>query len=214
MSTAGRLRSALERRAARGYVARDMGEALALARRLDTAGIACTLGYWDGPSAPGANAAGEAHRALAALKGLDAVVAVEAPPLLDGMSPAAAAAALAPAPPPVRLVVDAPSPDAADGGVALAVALAQRGCDAGIALPGRWQRSVEDAEVAVAHGLAVRLVKGEHADPSSAGPRAAEGLVALSSQLGRPSPPRRRRQPRRRRRSGRPRPAPGGRHVL
>ena len=167
----GGLRAGVEARAARGYVTGGLEEALSLAQRLDAQGVACTLGYWDGPGAPGAAAAGQARAALRALDGLDGViVAVKAPPLLAGRTPQAAAGDLAPVPPPVRVVVDAPAPGAAAGAVALALALADRGCDAGIALPGRWRRSVEDAEVAVERGLAVRLVKGEHADPSGGAP--------------------------------------------
>lgn len=183
MSAVGRLRDGLEHRAARGYVTADRDEALDLARRLGAAGVPCTLGYWDGPGAAGELAVSEAHRVLESLGDLDAVLAVKAPPLLDGVEPADAAALLAPVAPPIRLLVDAPSPAHADGAVALAIALAQRGCDAGIALPGRWRRSEQDAETAIEHGLTVRLVKGEHPDPSGDGPAAGEGFVALARRL-------------------------------
>ncbi len=180
MSLAARARSWLEARAARGYVTAGLEEAVGLARRLDAQRVACTVGYWDGPGAPGSDAMGAVRRALDATGGLDAIVAVKAPPLLAGSDPQMIAASL---PLGGRIVVDAPGPPDADGALALALALADRGHDAGIALPGRWRRAAEDAERAVAHGLTVRLVKGEQPDPSGRGPDPGDGLVALAAQL-------------------------------
>jgi proline dehydrogenase len=183
MTAGAQVRRRLEARAARGYVAGpQLADALDLARRLRDGGVACTIGYWDGPGAPATLATSALRRTLGALAdpaaGLDAVVAVKAPPLAgDHAVLAIAEGDRAP------LLVDAPAPGWADDALALALALAARGCDAGIALPGRWARSAADAEVAIEHGLAVRLVKGEWADPDGRGPGHPAGFVALADQL-------------------------------
>lgn len=182
------VRCALETRAATGCVAGpELEDALSIARRLATAQVACTIGYWDGPGAPGRSAAAAARRTFAALStddaGLDGVVALQAPPLVAAGCSVDGAAMLLGAASSRRVVVDAPAPDGAADALELALALSHHGWDAGIALPGRWSRAEADAEVAVRHGLAVRLVKGESPDPSGAGTDPGAGMLALARRL-------------------------------
>jgi proline dehydrogenase len=182
----------LESRAASGYVSGpELDDALAIARRLHAAGTPCTIGYWDGPGAPASLAAHALVRTLRALEQpadrqagggtrLDAVIALKVPAVsgVDGEVAVGMATGVR-----HRLLVDAPAPISADDALALALALARRGCDAGIALPGRWTRAVVDAEVAVHSDLAVRLVKGEWPDPRDPDRPAVGGVLELVDQL-------------------------------
>jgi proline dehydrogenase len=82
-----------------------------------------------------------------------------------------------------RLIVDAPAPISAGRALELALSLAAEGCDAGVALPGRWSRAGADADVAAAGGLAVRVVKGEWLDPDQPDLDPAAGFLAVVDRL-------------------------------
>jgi proline dehydrogenase len=186
MSAAAGVRRRLESRAASGYVSGPrLSDALAIACRLDEEGTACTLGYWDGPGAPADQALSALRDTLRRLEQpdapLDAVIALKVPALSGGAVVAAVRAAAADAG--HRFLVDAPAPTSADAALDLALELATHGWDAGIAVPGRWNRSAVDAELAVQRGLAVRLVKGEWADPRRPDLDAAAGMLALVDRL-------------------------------
>jgi proline dehydrogenase len=53
----------------------------------------------------------------------------------------------------------------------------------GCTLPGRWRRSLGDAQWAIARGLAVRVVKGRWADPNDPARDATEGFMAVIDRL-------------------------------
>jgi proline dehydrogenase len=53
----------------------------------------------------------------------------------------------------------------------------------GCTLPGRWHRSLADADWAIARGLCVRVVKGQWADPNDPARDAAGGFLALIDRL-------------------------------
>src|SRR5207247_2008647 len=53
----------------------------------------------------------------------------------------------------------------------------------GVTLPGGWRRSLEDAELAIEHGLRVRVARGEWPDPGEPGLDAAAGCLALIDRL-------------------------------
>jgi proline dehydrogenase len=168
MSLVGRqARRALIPRAARGYCAGPaLEDALAIADRLARSHVAATLGYWDGPTAPADAGPRVAGRSVARLTQAatpppgGACVALKVPGLSSASEPELDALAAHARAAGCRLVVDAPSPDRADAALAFA-----RRLGAGIALPGRWGRALDDAETAIAHGLPVRVVKGEWPDP-------------------------------------------------
>ena len=75
---------------------------------------------------------------------------------------------------------------------------APRAGDVGIALPGRWTRSVHDAELAEQLGLRVRVVKGQWADRVSGRRRSRRGLPARRRPAAREQPRGGRRDARRR----------------
>jgi proline dehydrogenase len=53
----------------------------------------------------------------------------------------------------------------------------------GCTLPGRWPRSLQDAELAIALGLRVRVVKGQWADPTAPDIDRREGFLAVIDRL-------------------------------
>jgi proline dehydrogenase len=178
------VRGVLEPLAARGYGAgAELSDAVALATHLDAAGVATTIGYWDGPGAPPARAPEAARDAIVAQRWPDGCVAVKGPPFVgvseSEISDLAGRAAAAGC----RLLVDAPAPAQADHALELAVRLGAGGGDVGCALPGRWARSLEDADAAVAAGLAVRVVKGEWPDPGAGDRDPAAGFLAVVERL-------------------------------
>jgi proline dehydrogenase len=79
----------------------------------------------------------------------------------------------------VRVHLDALAADTADDVLALGAALHDAG-DLGVTLPGRWARSVADAERAVELGLRVRVVKGQFGE-AEVHPRA--GFMAVVAAL-------------------------------
>jgi proline dehydrogenase len=185
VSSAAALRRRLESRAAAGYVAGpDLEDAVGVARRLHANGTACTLGYWDGPGAPASLAGDALRRTVEQLAApgpaLDAVIAVKVPALETADAHDAARLVLRDG---RRLIVDAPAPVSADRALALALSLTAEGCDAAIALPGRWSRATSDAVVAAAGGLAVRVVKGEWVDPDHPELDPAAGFLAVVDRL-------------------------------
>jgi proline dehydrogenase len=161
-------------------------EALDVCRRLAADGLASTIGYGAPPQASPRLVAdaylaaferlsSETFDCYASLKlsaiGFDAK-------LLAELQAAAAhaqrrlhldALALETAEPTWRLLEDLP------GGARLSTTL-----------PGRWRRSVDDAERTIRHGLTVRIVKGQWPDTatgSAAGDRPAEGFLRVIDRL-------------------------------
>lgn len=189
MSAVGRrVRAALEPRASRGYIAGpELEDALARARRLARGGLATTIGYWDGPDAAAAAAPGGARSTLVALTGrdadLDACVAVKGPPLLDQPREAVLDIGEAARRAGRRLVVDAPVPEHAGPTLEMAAELRALGGVVGCALPGRWARSLDDAQAAVAHDLTVRVIKGAVPDPAQPGRDPSAGFLAVVERL-------------------------------
>jgi proline dehydrogenase len=176
-------RRALLPRASRGYCAGPrLDDALAVVSLLHAGSIATTISYWDGPKSPASEAPAAALKSLAALaeRGPDAgmCVALKVPAVLsdgdatiDELGRRARAGGC-------RLVVDAPSPDHADAALAVAVRL-----DAGLALPGRWARALDDADDAIGRGAPVRVVKGEWPDPLDPLRDPRDGFLAVIDRL-------------------------------
>ena len=68
-----------------------------------------------------------------------------------------------------RLHFDSLAPEHADRTFAAIARLRSRHpkLSLSVSLPGRWERSVADADWAIRHGVAVRVVKGQWADPAA-----------------------------------------------
>jgi proline dehydrogenase len=170
----------VRRRRASAYVAGPgLDDALAASRRLAADGIPFTIGY-SAPPEQSARAAADVHlRAFEALAGdrTDGYVSVKLSglhfdPALFGELEATAAHAGR------RMHLDALAPETVDDTWELIEGASDPGA-LGIALPGRWRRSVEDARRALDLGLVVRVVKGQWADTADADVDAAAGFLGV-----------------------------------
>ncbi len=165
----------LARRAARAFIAGDtLSEADQLVTRLCGRGLGVTLGYWDGPGDFPRGVADEYLACIGALEGYEhGYVSIKVPSLgysrelMDEIVERAARGR-------IRVHFDALGPDTAEQTQALFGEFLDRGADLSYTLPGRWQRSVADADWAVQRGITVRVVKGQWSDPAdpSIDPRA------------------------------------------
>lgn len=157
----------IERRAAGAYLAGpELPAALDAGDRIAALDYGVVLGFW--------NADGDAPEAVTAenLGAIEAIrprgnrwyLSIKAPALgysaelVDRIVLAAA---------PLGLIVhfDSHGPETADETIALALRAREVHDQVGITIPGRWRRSLVDAERAAGSGLRVRLVKGEWPDP-------------------------------------------------
>jgi proline dehydrogenase len=150
-----------QRRASAYSAGPTLDAALALCRRLEREGLACTLGY---TAMPGESARSVADAHLAAFEqlagaGLDGHVSVKLstlefdPSLFAELDGAAAQTGCA-------LHIDALAPETVDATWRL-VEDAPRAGRIGTTLPGAWPRSVNDTAHAARLGLRVRVVKGQ-----------------------------------------------------
>ena len=166
------------------------GAAVRRCRKLNRAGSAATLGYFQSRDAQperivAANVA--AARLLAGRRG-DVYLSVKAPPLafdparLREIAEAAAAADVA-------LMFDAHAPRDADRTLSAVAELLADFPRTGFALPARWIRSRGDAAAFRDSSARIRLVKGEWADPEWRGMDIEGSYLALARRLaGRSAP--------------------------
>jgi proline dehydrogenase len=160
-----------------------LDEALDVCRRLEAHGLACTVGYTAAPDERPRAVADvhvDAFERLAA-QDIDGHVSVKLSALrfdarlLAELDVAAAQSG--------RLLhVDALAPETADATWRLLQG-ARRTGEVGIALPGRWTRSVSDVELAEQLGLRVRVVKGQWADPAGDRVDPAQGFLRVVDRL-------------------------------
>jgi CelD/BcsL family acetyltransferase involved in cellulose biosynthesis len=154
--------------ASRSYIAGDnLNDALRVAVRLRERGLSTTLGYWDATGEP-------AEKVLAAYAATIDAIAAAPPdcyasiklPSLQYSGDALVQLGERARRWGIRLHFDAMAPDSVDRTWQTITDSLPAGSDLGCTLPARWQRSVADADWAVEHGMAVRIVKGQWADPA------------------------------------------------
>jgi proline dehydrogenase len=175
----------LLRAAARAYVVGpELADALAKARSLASAGAASTICFWDGPEDSPHQVAqrySDTLRAIARVN-LDSYVSIKAPSLaFDGglvAGIAHEARSLG-----VGLHFDSLGPEAADRTFELMEDVRRLQTNLGCTLPGRWRRSVADAERAARLGLNVRVVKGQWADADAKGADPRRGYLEVVEAL-------------------------------
>lgn len=83
----------------------------------------------------------------------------------------------------VTVRLDAQAHRFAEPTLALAGELAGRVPELGVALPGRFRRSLGDVERVVEHGLTARVVKGQYPDPADPTPDLRRGFLAVVRRL-------------------------------
>jgi proline dehydrogenase len=175
----------IERRAAGAYLAGpELSASLDSGDRIAARGYGVILGFWNADSDEPAAVADENLAAIEAIRtrGTRWYLAIKAPALrydadLVGRIVHAAA--------PLGTIVhfDSHAPDTADETIALAVKARESHDQIGITIPGRWRRSLADADRAAESGLRVRLVKGEWPDPDDPGRDMRDGCLEVLDRL-------------------------------
>lgn len=173
----------LIRRATRAYVAgEDLDDAIGLAERVRDAGFSCTLCYWNDGTEEPAKVADEYLRILSqgAEKGLDLALAVKLPSLWERQGEVDRVVMRA------RelghpVIFDSHDPHKSADIITSLASTGPQGM--GLAIPGRWHRSLEDVERAIELGVRVRVVKGQWPDPSDPDIDLREGYLRVMRRL-------------------------------
>ncbi|OLC32281.1 MAG: hypothetical protein AUH31_01120 [Armatimonadetes bacterium 13_1_40CM_64_14] len=175
----------LATRAARHYIAGpDLADALRTCRQLSRLGFAGTVGYWNGDSESPRQLADTHLAALDALarEGLNCSISIKAPPLgfaQDLLTAIVERARRAD----VTIHFDSLAPEASDATFAMIAEALPQYPRLGCTLPGRWRRSVHDADLAVELGVTVRVVKGQWVDPMRPDLDMRTGFLAVIDRL-------------------------------
>lgn len=173
--------------AARKYIAGDtLADAVRVKDRLAKQGLLATLGFWDTEQDSGRSVADQYLAGLAALS-LDShgtYLSLKLPSLrysADLLGEVVQRAHETKR----RIHFDAMAPETVDRTRAMIddVLAASAGIDIGFTLPGRWQRSLDDAHWASERNLMVRVVKGEWPDPDDPQRDLRAGYLATIDQL-------------------------------
>jgi proline dehydrogenase len=175
----------IERRAAGAYLAGpSLSDALAAGDRVAERGYGVILGFWNADDDEPRDVARENLAAIEALaeRGSRWYLSIKAPAL--GYSHELVAE-IVQARAGIGTIVhfDSHAPDTADETIALAAVARKAHDQVGITIPGRWARSLADAERACQLGLRVRVVKGEWPDPEDPERDPREGFLAVVGRL-------------------------------
>lgn len=175
----------LSRYLSRAYIAGpELQDALLAFDRFARAGQAGTIGYFNPALQAPAEIARINQQLLAALAdgreqgyvSLKVPAMSFDPALLAGLARQSARAG-------VGLHFDSHAIETTDATFACIEAALPHGARVGCTLPGRWLRSVADAERAIALQLRVRVVKGQWADPAAPDRDPAAGFLQVIDQL-------------------------------
>lgn len=157
-------------RAAREFIGGEtIDDALAVSRKLAGDGAASTLGFWETGESVGRPVV-EAYLATVerlAASGLDSTLSIK-PPAMRFDAGCAAELAAAAKKHRVRIHCDSHGPEVADVSHEMEQAMLNHlpGTSLSTTLPGRWSRSLADAEPVIERNLGVRVVKGQWPDPA------------------------------------------------
>lgn len=155
--------------AGRVYVpGQQLGDALAIAQQLSASGIATTLGYFHGLYDSPERIADISRDIVEAVAELQprGYLSIKAPAmnydtaLIGGLVEATTERGL-------LAHFDSHEHYTAEQTLACVRQAAALGCAVGLTIPGRWQRSPDDADEVCALGVRVRVVKGEWGDPTA-----------------------------------------------
>jgi len=183
----------LARRAARGYIAGpELDDALRVTDTLAGRGYCSTVGFWDGEGDSPRSVADQYLAALDALAarraehpydaGRNSYLSIKLPALRFSAELLGEVADRA-ARQQVRLHFDSHGPETADATWQAIVALAVDGPELSSTLPGRWRRSIDDAELAIALGVTARVVKGQWSDAEQPEVDLREGFLNVIDHL-------------------------------
>jgi proline dehydrogenase len=177
----------LMQRAGRAYVGGEsVDDALTIARRLNDEGLPTTLGFWDTKEYSAQQVADICAGAIRSIanSGLDSYLSIKPPALRFDRALSAAVARLAHAHR-VRVHCDSHGPEVATASHTMEQSMLDH-LGAGslsTTLPGRWARSLSDADWAIEQRLRVRVVKGQWPDPEEPGRDASAGYLEVIDRL-------------------------------
>jgi proline dehydrogenase len=179
----------IERRAAGAYLAGPaLTDALEAGDRIAALGYGVILGFWNADEDPPGAVATEDLEALGAIaaRGSSWYLSIKAP-ALDFSSELVRGVVEAAASQGSVVHFDSHTIDTADRTIDLADEARASHDQVGITLPGRWRRSLADAERAAEGGLRARVVKGEWPDPADPDREMRGGFLEVVDRLaGRP----------------------------
>jgi proline dehydrogenase len=176
---------AVARRAAKSYVAGDdLDGAMRASRLLAQSNIGSTICYWNKDAEPPRDIVNNYFQILdrIAKEKTDSYLSVKAPPLkfscelVDEIAGRANQLG-------IRLHFDSLGPEATDRTFSLLEAAAVRCQAVGCTLPGRWKRSVTDADRAIELRLFIRVVKGQWSDPEDPDRDLRQGFLEVIDRL-------------------------------
>jgi proline dehydrogenase len=155
------------RRAARAYVAGDrIDDAVRVVNRLVAEGLVATVGFWNEEHDPPRRVADHYLDCIRHCRAGD-YVSIKLP-AIDFSRTLFDELAAASTPAGIRLHCDGMQPDTVERTWRLLDAVLAAGqVSVGVTLPGRWSRSIADAEWAIERQLPVRVVKGQWPDPDA-----------------------------------------------
>ena len=144
----------------------ELDDAMKACQRFAEKGLRGSAGYWPGNDDTPESVADAYLAAIDAIakKNLDCSVSIKVMELdfdhelVAGITESAASAG-------IGIHYDSRSLELADQTFAMVAESAQHPLPIGCTLPGRWERSLDDADFAIKLGVNVRVVKGQWADP-------------------------------------------------
>lgn len=177
----------LMQRAARSYVGGEqLSDALTVADRLAGEGISTTLGFWDVEHAPPRRVADQYLLGIEKLatSPLDSYLSIK-PPALQFDAHLAGQVATAAQSAGIELLCDSHGPEIASPSRDLVETMLLHASpdNLGMVIPGRWLRSLEDADWAVERGIRVRVVKGQWPDPAAPDRDLRQGFLEVIDRL-------------------------------
>ena len=176
--------------ASRSYVPGPrLADAMRWAARMDRAGIAVTLGYFNADQTPPSQTTLENCGAIEALARLrhPGYLSVK-PPALAYAGEALLAIAVGAKQHGQWLHFDSHGPQTADPTIQALEALREHHSRLSLTVPGRWTRSPADAEWALSRGIRVRVVKGQWSCPEQPEADPAAGFLSVIDRLAGKAP--------------------------
>ena len=171
------------RHATRSYVSGDhLRDAIDLAERAASKNFSCTLCYWNDGKEDPSLVASEYSKIIASISdhALDGILALKVPAVWnqpDAIDPVVGLARKHQ----TTIVLDSHAIDWADANYAVLERLGS--ANLGVAIPGRWARSLRDADRAIDLGARIRVVKGQWPDPEDPKKDLREGYLDVINRL-------------------------------
>ncbi|MFT3847231.1 MAG: hypothetical protein QM739_00710 [Propionivibrio sp.] len=171
--------------AGRAYVPGDaLQDAMTVAQQLASDNIACTVGYFHSGSNSPESLVDICNAAIVAVKALkpEGYISIKAP-AFDYRSALLRSVVLKAKESNMLAHFDSHEHPTADATIACAAQAKALGARVGLSIPGRWQRSLADADLACQLGIRVRIVKGEWTDPTDPGLDMRHGFLRVIDHL-------------------------------